>query len=87
MESQVKNGSMNQEKRLDEDEANSEEENRLKNRYLNVSAFSHSRIRITGSNDGSDGYINANYIDVTFFVILISHIYVQNNFKLIKNYQ
>ena len=47
-----------------------DEENRLKNRYLNVSAHAHSRIRINAS-CGSDtnGYINANYVDVRFGII------------------
>lgn len=41
-----------------------DENNRLKNRYMNIGAVEHTRIHIH-SGISSDGYINANFIDVS----------------------
>uniref|UniRef100_A0A915DDL1 protein-tyrosine-phosphatase n=1 Tax=Ditylenchus dipsaci TaxID=166011 RepID=A0A915DDL1_9BILA len=44
------------------EEESLDENNRLKNRYMNIGAVEHTRIRIF-SGTSADGYINANYID------------------------
>jgi hypothetical protein len=40
------------------------EEQRLKNRYLNIGAVERTRVRIHSLDGTADAYVNANYIDV-----------------------
>jgi protein tyrosine phosphatase len=39
-------------------------QNDVKNRYTNIHPYDHNRVLLTGAND----YINASYVDVSFFL-------------------
>lgn len=57
------------------------EEQRLKNRYLNIGAVERTRVRIHSLDGTADAYVNANYIDVRELSIkwiaclLLAHMY------------